>query len=203
MALFGGNFANQQVAATDAAAAYQKALDDGILLGWNLSASGATLTIGKGYLIAHGRIVGNDANLAVTVSGTSGYARVVVVIDLTGAATTSSFTQVSLRVDYASSPDGFPALVQEEINDWTHTAYETALCVLALGSGGIAEIVSVLDTAGPTLPDGTVTAAKLAADIRPVNVGIMAGTDTPVAANPGAGEVLLPEGMIYLQYSAT
>ena len=49
--------------------------------------------------------------------------------------------------------------------------------------------------------DGKVTAAKLGSDITPSNVGIMHGNKTPVASDPGSGEVLLPSGCIYLKHS--
>ncbi len=62
------------------------------------------------------------------------------------------------------------------------------------------ELIAAGAVTADKLGTGAVTASKLSG-ILPANVGIMVGTDTPVAANPGAGEVLLPEGMIYLQYS--
>ena len=191
MALFGGNFEKQPVAAADTGIVWQKTLSDGILLGFGLSFSGSTLTVAPGYMLACGRLIGNNANLAVAVSGTSGYARVVLKIDLTGTATAETFSQVSVRVDYAASVEGFSALVQQEINDWTHTTYEAALCVLALGANGISEIVSNLDTAFPALPDGFVTAAKLGSDILPANVGIKHGTATPTTATLAPGEIYL------------
>lgn len=49
---------------------------------------------------------------------------------------------------------------------------------------------------------GAVTAAKLGSDILPANVGIKMGTATPVASNPGSGQVLLNPGEVYLKYEA-
>ena len=205
MALFGSTFENQLIAAFDQAAFQHKVLGDGVLRGFGLSFSGSTLTAAAGYLLAAGRVIGNDAALAIPVSGTSGYARVVIKIDLTGAATESAFSQLSTRVDTSGTVDGFSALVQEDINDGVHSVYEVALAVVALGSGGITSVVSQL---GATkLPEGSVAADQIVnesipgsklAGILPANVGIKIGTATPTA---GTGSNQISEGQIYVKYT--
>jgi len=130
-------------------------LADGVLRGMSMSASGSVLTVGAGYLMACGRIIGNDADLAVNVSATSGYARITLVIDLSGAATETTFSQVYLRTDLASEVSGFPALVQDDINDGVSTTYELALAVLALDSSGIVSVDSQIATAPLRIKMGT------------------------------------------------
>ena len=121
MALFGVTFENQLLAEMDDGNLQEFLLRDGILRGLGLSYNGSNLTIGSGYLIAAGRLIGNDSALTIAVPASSGYARVVLVIDLTGTATESVFTQLSTRVDSASSVSGFPALVQGDINGGVDT----------------------------------------------------------------------------------
>ena len=184
MALFGVTFANQIVAAADDAIPQHKLFSDGVLAGFTASASGSTLTLAAGLLVACGRIVGNDANLSVNVSATSGVARVTLVLDLTGAATSSSWLQGSIRVDTASTEGGLPALVQEDINDGVHTDYEISLAVLARGGSGISEILS-------TCPASTLNLPLDADQIRHIKIG----TDVPTTDTLAPGE-------IYLQYTA-
>ena len=165
MALYGTTFANQLVSAVDHAVLQARLLSDGILDGMAMTASGSALTIAPGHMIAAGRVIGNDAALAVAVAATSGYARVTLVIDLSGTATAETFNQLSIRVDTADSPASFPALVQEDINDGVHTTYEAALAVLALNASGIASVESAMGRAALSIKYGT--AAPTAADIAP------------------------------------
>lgn len=185
MALFGVTFKDQLIAAGDDAVLHRRLLDDGILYGCGMSASGSSLTIARGWLHACGRVIGNDAALAVEIPATSGFARVKLVIDLSGAATTEIFSQVSLAVETADTAAGFPALVREDLDDGVSTTYEVALAVVSCSSQGIA-IVSTLGASAITAD-----VLGLAADqVRPIKIG----TATPT-------ENTLAEGEIYLKYS--
>ena len=192
MALFGVTFENQLLAEMDDGNLQEFLLRDGILRGLGLSYNGSNLTIGSGYLIAAGRLIGNDSALTIAVPASSGYARVVLVIDLTGTATESVFTQLSTRVDSASSVSGFPALVQGDINGGVDTTYEVALAIVATSSSGITGIESRLGAAGlkPILGEGAVTASAQGF--------IKMGTATPTA---GTGTNQIAPGEIYLKYS--
>lgn len=141
----GATFANQRVTPSDDAVIRRAILSDGILTGCELSYSGSTLTMAAGRLLACGRQFRHTAaqNWAVA-DATSGYARLLLTIDLTKPATKTAFDQVEDTIEYASSVDGFPALTQEDLNG-SGTVYQIVACVVALGTGGITGIVSRLD----------------------------------------------------------
>lgn len=155
MAIFGVTFKDQPVSAFDHAALTALLLRDGILRGFDISASGSVVTLGAGHLVAAGRIVGNDADIAVTCSGSSGVARVTLVIDLSATASTSVFNQITIRVDTAASAAELPVLVQEDINDGVHTGYELALAVVSLSGSGVSGFVSKIGRAAPRIRAGT------------------------------------------------
>lgn len=192
MSLFGVTFENQLLAEMDDGNLQEFLLRDGILRGLGLSYNGSNLTIGSGYLIAAGRLIGNDSALTIAVPASSGYARIVLIIDLTGTATESVFTQLSTRVDSASSVSGFPDLVQGDINGGVDTTYELALAIVATSSSGITGIESQLGAAGlkPILGEGAVTASAQGF--------IKMGAATPTA---GTGANQIAPGEIYLKYS--
>ena len=192
MSLFGVTFENQLLAEMDDGNLQEFLLRDGILRGLGLSYNGSNLTIGSGYLIAAGRLIGNDSALTIAVPASSGYARIVLVIDLTGTATESVFTQLSTRVDSAASVSGFPDLVQGDINGGVDTTYELALAIVATSASGITGIESQLGAAGlnPILGEAAVTASAQGV--------IKLGTATPTA---GTGANQTAPGEIYLKYS--
>lgn len=170
MALYGVTFANQLVPCLDDGAMQQKLLSDGIVHGCAMSVSGSTLTIARGVIMAAGRLIGNDAALAVSITPQSGYARVTLVIDLSGAATEETFAQVSIRIDTASTQSGLPALTQEDINGGSDTAYEVSLAIVSCSSSGIT-LVSKLSNVQLAL--------------------IKSGTSVPTVADLAPGEIYL------------
>ena len=192
MALFGVTFENQLLAEMDDGNLQEFLLRDGVIRGLTLSYNGSNLTIAAGYLIAAGRLIGNDSALTIAVPASSGYARIVLVIDLTGTATDSVFTQLSTRVDSAASQGDFPALVKGDINGGVDTTYEISLAIVRATTSGIAEITAQLGAAGlkPILGAGAVTASAQGF--------IKFGTATPTA---GAGTNQIQPGEIYLKYS--
>ena len=143
----GVTFANQNVSPVDDAVLRRRLLSDGILTGCELTYAGYTLTMASGYLIACGRQIRRPTaqNWAIS-DATSGYARVLMTIDLTSTATEEVFDQVNTAVEYATAEDGFPALIQDDINA-TGSQYQVALAVVSLGTGGITGIVSKLELA--------------------------------------------------------
>lgn len=142
----GITFAQQKVAPSDDALVRRAILQDGILTGCELSYSGSTLTMASGQLMICGRQVRHPAaqNWPV-VDATSGYARLLLTIDLTRTATKDAFDQVVDTIEYATSIDGFPSLEQTDIN-WAGTRYQVAACVVSLSTGGISDIVSQLSS---------------------------------------------------------
>ena len=192
MALFGVTFENQLLAEMDDGNLQEFLLKDGVIRGLTLSYNGSNLTIAAGYLIAAGRLIGNDSALTIAVPASAGYARIVLIIDLTGTATDSVFTQLSTRVDSEANISDFSALTQGDINGGVDTTYEIALAIVQTSASGITGIESQLGAAGlkPILGAAAVTASAQGF--------IKFGTATPTA---GTGTNQIAPGEIYLKYS--
>lgn len=151
MADFSGvTFAKQNVTPADDGLIRRALLSDGILTGCNFSYSGYTLSMRAGALIVCGRQIRHPSaqNWAV-VGAKSGYARLVLDIDLTKSSTKELFEQVSTTLEYATDEAGFTELTQEDLNV-SGSHYQIALCVVSLGEAGITGIVSQLDSAAGT-----------------------------------------------------
>lgn len=145
----GITFSNQAVTPKDDGQLHACLLSDGIISGCGMSYSAATFSLAAGYLIAAGRLMSVPTTVYKAVDqATSGFARVLLTIDLTGTATKTEFEQAQLSVEYSSTQNGFASLVQGDING-KDTTYQTVLAVLALGSGGITSIVSTMGVAKP------------------------------------------------------
>ena len=145
----------QTVRARDLGAAFGGILSDGKLSGCALSYSGVNLTIARGYYIAKGRLIEIESaeTLETTTTAANGYGRLRLVIDLSIAASESSFTQGKFEWDYAST-NSFPALTQNDINDGTNTAYQVEICRVSFANSQITGIVSQIGNAVPSyIPD--------------------------------------------------
>ena len=142
----GVTFAQQKVLPSDDAIIRRASLSDGVLYGCEMSYSGSTLTMGSGQLLICGRQIRHPAaeNWAV-VDATSGFARLVLTVDMTKTSSKDSFEQVVDSIEYAASQDGFPELVREDVNV-SGTRYQVVACVVSLGTGGITGIVNQLGT---------------------------------------------------------
>ena len=151
MSIAGVTFDNQSPTAKDHGALFAGILTDGIIQGCGISYSGANVTIGTGYYIVAGRLCKISAAETKVLTGTSGYARIIAAVDLSGTATEDTFSQATITVDYAATSTGFPSLTQEDVN-WNGTLYQMELAVLTLGSGGATGIVRKAPQAhNPTL----------------------------------------------------
>lgn len=141
----GITFAEQTVTPADDAIIRRAILGDGILTGCDVTYSGSTLTMAAGYIIACGRAfqVTTAQNWAV-VDATSGFARLLLTLDLTKTATEDTFKQIEFSLEYAAAEDGFLDLVQEDIN-LSGAKYQIVAAVVSLGTGGITGIVSKLE----------------------------------------------------------
>lgn len=217
MSLTGITFANQKITPSDDGRLYGSVLSDGILTGCAVTFAAATLSIAAGSMLIGTRELRTSGETLSITGATSGYARVIVDIDLTRAATKTSFEQAQLQIEYAASQDAFPALVQQDINA-AGTHYQTAFCVVSLGSAGITAVVSKLglsriasgrlgDGAVQTanIGDGVVTRAKLAQDAVALPFSAWLPADNPadpfIASNHG--KVLYVQNTTAVSYELT
>ena len=203
MSLTGVTFANQKITPSDDGRLYGGILSDGILTGCAVTFAAATLSIAAGSMLIGTRELRTSGETLSLTGATSGYARVIVDIDLTRAATKTSFEQAQLQIQYAASQSAFPALVQQDSNA-AGTHYQADFCVVSLGTAGITAIVSKLgisriasgrlgDGAVQTanLGDGVVTRAKLAdaALYGGLTILATANSENPLQLSWGGGVV--------------
>ena len=146
MSLTGITFANQKITPSDDGRLYGAMLADGILTGCGITFAAATLSIAAGSLLIGTRELRTSGETLSVTGATSGYARIIIDIDLTRAATKTSFEQAQFQIQYAASLDAFAALEQQDINT-AGTHYQAAFCVLSLGTAGITGVVSSLASA--------------------------------------------------------
>ena len=146
MSLTGITFANQKITPSDDGRLYGAMLADGIITGCGITFAAATLSVAAGSLLIGTRELRTSGETLSVTGATSGYARVIIDIDLTRAATKTSFEQAQFQIQYAASLDAFAALEQQDINT-AGTHYQTVFCVLSLGTAGITGVVSSLASA--------------------------------------------------------
>ena len=146
MSLTGITFANQKITPSDDGRLYGAMLADGILTGCGITFAAATLSVAAGSLLIGTRELRTSGETLSVTGATSGYARVIIDIDLTRAATKTSFEQAQFQIQYAASLDAFASLEQQDINT-AGTHYQAIFCVLSLGTAGITGVVSSLASA--------------------------------------------------------
>lgn len=146
MSLTGITFANQKITPSDDGRLYGAMLADGILTGCGITFAAATLSVAAGSLLIGTRELRTSGETLSVTGATSGYARVIIDIDLTRAATKTSFEQAQFQIQYAASLDAFASLEQQDINT-AGTHYQAVFCVLSLGTAGITGVVSSLANA--------------------------------------------------------
>lgn len=146
MSLTGITFANQKITPSDDGRLYGAMLADGILTGCGITFAAATLSVAAGSLLIGTRELRTSGETLSVTGATSGYARVIIDIDLTRAATKTSFEQAQFQIQYAASLDAFASLKQQDINT-AGTHYQAVFCVLSLGTAGITGVVSSLASA--------------------------------------------------------
>ena len=146
MSLTGITFANQKITPSDDGRLYGAMLADGILTGCGITFAAATLSVAAGSLLIGTRELRTSGETLSVTGATSGYARVIIDIDLTRAATKTSFEQAQFQIQYAASLDAFAALEQQDINT-AGTHYQAVFCILSLGTAGITGVVSSLESA--------------------------------------------------------
>ena len=167
----GVTFPNQKVTPANDAVIRRAIFDDGILTGCDLSYSGSTLTMTAGQLMICGRqiIHPSSQNWAVT-EATSGYARLVLTIEVNPTSTKDTFDQVVDEIQYATDANGFADLTTADINA-TGTRYQVAVCVVSLGPGGITGIASKLDVTEGGGAGGVLTVTVIPGELVTVSHG--------------------------------
>lgn len=176
MSFLGVTFSNRRVTPSDDAMLMQAILKDGILYGCSMDYAGFTLTMAAGSLLIGGREIQHNTADSWAIGATSGFARLIITIDLSKTSTADTFNQVVTAIEYASTADGFPALEQEDINV-SGTKYQIEACVVSLGTGGITAIVRKLSAVKLRMWDGGII----------LTPGVDYGPDLP--ANPEEGRL--------------
>lgn len=186
----GVTFPNQKVTPANDAVIRRAIFDDGILTGCDLSYSGSTLTMTAGQLMICGRqiIHPSSQNWAVT-EATSGYARLVMTIDVTRTSAKDTFDQVVDEIQYATDANGFADLTTADINA-TGTRYQVAVCVVSLGPGGITGIASKLD-----MTEGGGAGGVLTVTVSPGELVTVSNSDKSQAKAANASGVAVFKGL--------
>lgn len=186
----GVTFPNQKVTPANDAVIRRAIFDDGILTGCDLSYSGSTLTMTAGqFMICGCQIIHpSSQNWAVT-EATSGYARLVLTIDVTRTSTKDTFDQVVDEIQYATDANGFADLTTADINA-TGTRYQVAVCVVSLGPGGITGIASKLD-----MTEGGGAGGVLTVTVSPGELVTVSNSDKSQAKAANASGVAVFKGL--------
>lgn len=124
-------FEGKHIAPSDDGSAWAACTTDGISSGCALTRSGSTLSIAVGKIIAAGRTARVDEAKTFTLSG-SGYDRLVLTIDMSK----SISQRVALDIENSQTLAGFPALVQNDINNGG-TKYQFVICIVDIAGSGI------------------------------------------------------------------
>lgn len=141
-ALNGVNFEAQEFTPSSDCAIWRRCVHDGILQGMAITVAGSGIKVAPGWIMAGGKEL--QLPTAITVPATeqlSGFARLVVNVDLSRTATEQSFQQGWIEIEYANSRNAFSSLVKGNLAG-SGTVYQMVLCVVSLGSAGITGIVS-------------------------------------------------------------
>lgn len=146
----GATFDNQNVTSKIDGGFYRRIFaNDGIVRGCTMSAMGTTFNIQPGLLIIGGRLIWIDSVESVELTNpiNTGYAGIILTIDLSQESTVENFDQISASVVYSATPE-FPALTQDDINgDGDGNIYQALIATVSLSDGIIANIIQTIGTA--------------------------------------------------------
>ena len=148
-------FTGRTVRAKDHGAAFASLMGDGRVDGCAVSYASNTVTLSSGWIVACGRLIYNNAGITESITASSGYVQLVLVVDATNTGAGSIVQRT------ASSANGFPALSQGDING-SATTYEMELCVVDVTGNALVRTMQpaarpiFVTTAAPTSssPDG-------------------------------------------------
>lgn len=124
-------FEGKHIAPSDDGAVWAASVTDGISSGCALTRSGSSLSIAVGKIIAAGRTARVDEDKTFALSS-SGYDRLVLTIDMSK----SISQRVALDIENSQTLTGFPALVQNDINNGG-TKYQFVVCIIDIAGSGI------------------------------------------------------------------
>lgn len=146
----GCTFDNQNVTSQNDGGLYQQIFStDGVLWGCIIGATPNSITVHPGLMVISGRIIRVDGATSIefTQPISNGYGQVVIQIDLSQTATTTTFEQLSTIVNY-STTTLFPSLTQEKINQpGAGTIYQAQLAVVKISGGNITGLMEGISSA--------------------------------------------------------
>lgn len=145
----GATFPSQRVTPSDDGAVFAACVADG-LYGSTITLSGTSLLLSAGKIIACGRVIRIPSQQLITMTESSGNARLVLTIDKSK----SAAEQIALDVQYGN--DTLASLTQQDING-SGTKYQMALCLYDITHS------TILWTCGPTHGKGHGVAVSLPA----------------------------------------
>ena len=197
----GVTFPLQEITPSDDAIVRRSILPDRRLSGCELTYSGYTLTMSPGSMLVCGRQFRHTAAQSWAVTGAaSGYARLLLTIDVTKASMQDVFEQIYTSIEYASTDNGFSPLRMDDINA-TGTIYQISVCVLALNANGISQIVDQMNSnqVGAVPTTRTVNGRPLSEDI------MLSATDVGAAPAGAVWTATDPnnDGNIVLSYGGS
>lgn len=124
-------FEGKHIAPSDDGAVWAASVTDGISSGCALTRSGSSLSMAVGKIIAAGRTARVDEDKTFALSS-SGYDRLVLTIDMSK----SIAQRVALDIENSATLTGFPALVQNDINNGG-MKYQFVVCIIDIAGSGI------------------------------------------------------------------
>lgn len=142
--LQGVTFPHQSLTPKEWGALFENVVNDGILKGCAVTASGANVYISPGVLVVKGRLIRVSGTVTeeTTPTYSDGYGRIKVCINTSNESTESINHQVFIVTEYSSS-ETFPNLTQDDIND-SGTLYEVELARFQYVSGSISTVTEKL-----------------------------------------------------------
>lgn len=140
MSIKGVIFENQAPTAKQMGAVFRPLYTDGILQGCEISYNGSNVFISPGVIMACGRPFELTTTENIELSG-SGYARIIVNLDMNKSATEENFGQVYFTTETAEAASGFVTLEKENVNQ-SGTLYQLEVARFTISGGTVTGMVS-------------------------------------------------------------
>lgn len=132
--LKGITFVNQNVEAAHDGGLRARFIRDGIVSGFDITVMGDTISVAPGLLMVAGRLVEVEDFATIQTNLQSGVARLLVDVDMTKTSTEDFFEQADIIMQYADNRNGFPELIQEDVNAGGNR-YQFVLAVMDVAAG--------------------------------------------------------------------
>lgn len=137
--LVGITFDEQNVSAAQDGKFRARFVRDGIISGFEVTASGDTVSVSPGMMVVAGRLMEAENTVSVQTSLQTGVARLLIDIDMTQASTSDLFEQAGISMEYASSESAFTDLENDDINDGGRY-YHVVLATMTVTAGIISNL---------------------------------------------------------------